>query len=373
MKITGIRATAVAVPVRHPRVRLWYQRTHVPRTIVEVETDAGIAGIGETRGRWSAATINDRLRPRLIGLDPLDRAAAWTRCVSEPEDFGFPEDAADRLAYAGIELALWDIAGKAAGKPVYDLLGGKLRDAADFAAYGYPIDPEGGIAEAAIPDTLAALAAESVARSGARLYEFKIGRHPVDIDIATVKAVRAALGPGVAIHVDANMNYTMDEARRFLAGVADANLGNFEEPVESLSDIETLRTEFGVPVSTHCTRMDVVRRFPRIDSVVSDPPYHGGIHGIRGLMRDVAAAGRGFWLRSTWELGISWAAVCHLGVACREITRGAQGLLDLVGDDLVLGEPWSVRNGAVVPLPRPGLGIDLDRPALARFAVSSGV
>ena len=369
MRITAVRATAVAVPVRHPRVRLWYQRTHVPRTIVEVETDAGIAGIGETRGRWSAATINDRLRPRLIGLDPLDREAARARCVVAHEDFGFPEDAADRIAFAGVELALWDIAGKTAGKPLYDLLGGKVRDAAAFAAYGYPIDPASGIGEDAIPATLAALAAESIAASGARLYEFKIGRHSVTTDIATVNAMRRALGPDVAIHVDATMNYTMDDARRFLAGVAGADLGNFEEPVESLADMEVLRAEFGVPVSTHCTRLDVVRRFARIDAVVSDLPYHGGIDGIRALMRDVAAAGRGFWLRSTWELGISWAAVCHLGVACREITRGAQGLLNLVGDDLVLGEPWSVKSGGVVPPPTPGLGVELDRTALARFAV----
>jgi glucarate dehydratase len=371
VRITDVRATAVAVPVRHPRVKLWCQRTHVPRTIVKVETDAGLAGVGETRGRWSAATINERLRPRLVGLDPLDRAAARSRCVVEREDFGFPEEAADRIAFAGIELALWDIAGKHAGKPVYELLGGKLREAAEFAAYGYPIDPDSGIPESAIPATLAALAAESVATSGARVFEFKIARHSLDVDIATVLAVRAALGQGVAIHVDANMNYTMEEARKFLAGVAGAGLGNFEEPVASLVEMERLHAEFGVPLSTHCVLVDAIRRFPGIAAVVSDLPFHGGIDGTLALMRDVAAAGRGFWLRSTWELGVSWAAMCHLGVACREITRGAQGLLNLVQDDLVMGEPWSVRAGGVVPPPIPGLGVELDTDALVRYAVGA--
>ncbi|MCK6451845.1 MAG: mandelate racemase/muconate lactonizing enzyme family protein [Alphaproteobacteria bacterium] len=368
MKITAIRATDVAVPVRHRRLRQWYQRTHAKRTIVEVETDAGIAGVGETRGRWSAMTINERLRPKLVGLDPLGRAAARARCVDEHPDFGYPEDAADLIAFAGIELALWDIAGKAAGLPVYDLLGGKLRDAAAFAAYGYPVDPDSGAAESRIPALLADMAAEAVAESGATLFEFKIARHSVDVDIATVRAMRAALGPGVAIHVDANMGYGDDEARRFLAGVAPAGLGNFEEPVPSLAGIEALRREFGVPVSTHCILIEAVARFPAIDAVVSDLPLQGGIDGTRALMRAVAAAGRGFWLRSTWELGISWAAMCHLGVACHEITRGAQGLIDLVGDDLVLGDPWSVRNGSVVPPAKPGLGVELDRVALARYA-----
>ena len=365
-----MRATVVAVPVRHRRLRQWYQRTHIQRTIVEVETDAGVGGVGETRGRFSVSTINERMRPKLIGLDPRDRSAARARCIVGVPDFGFPEETADHIAFAGIELALWDIAGKESGKPLYDMLGGKVRDAAPFAAYGYPVDPESGIAERDIPARLAEMAAEVIAETGASIYEFKIARHPVEVDIATVNAMRQALGEDVAIHVDANMNYSVDEARRFLSGVAVSNLGNFEEPVEGLADMERLREEFGVPTSTHCVLIDAVRRFPKIDAVASDPPLHAGIDGTLALMRAVAAAGRGFWLRSTWELGISWAVMCHLGIACREITRGAQGLLDLVEDDLVAGAPWSVRHGGVVPSARPGLGVEIDRAALARYAIS---
>jgi glucarate dehydratase len=81
--------------------------------------------------------------------------------------------------------------------------------------------------------------------------------------------------------------------------------------------------------------------------------------------------GRGhrFWLRSSWELGISWAAMCHLAIASPAIVRPSQTLINWVADDLVSGEPWLLRDGGVRPPERPGLGVELDREALARFAV----
>lgn len=372
MKIVDIKATLVAVPVRHPPwVKLWFQRTHVKRTIVEVTTDTGLVGIGETRGPWSARLINETQRPKLLGRDPLDRAGAAALCVEPVDDFGFPEETVRRMAYAGIEVALWDIAGKHAGAPLYDLLGGRIRPAAAFAAYGYPIDPENGLAPREIPATLARRAKEVVTEQGAQWFEFKIARHDLDTDIATILAVREALGSSVRIAVDANMALTVEQATRLFEAVAPAKLNNFEEPVAGLADMAALRRVHGVPVSTHCTLIDAVRPYPEIDAVASDPPLHGGIQGTLDLMRNVACTGRGFWLRSTWELGISWAVHCHLGVARGEITRAGQGLLDLVAEDLVLGDPWLVRNGGVAPPDRPGLGVELDRDALRNFAIAT--
>ena len=371
MKIAGIRATTVAMPVRHPPwIKLWFQRTHVKRTIGEVITDTGIVGLGETRGRYSTALINGELRDALLGTDPLDRAGAVARCVDPVDDFGFPEDNVRRVALGGIEVALWDIAGKHAGKPLYDLLGGKVRPKALFAGYGYPIDPENLLSLAEIPAVFARRAREIVAEQDGQWFEFKIARHDLDTDIATILATREALGSTVRIAVDANMAYTIPQATRMLEAVAPARLDNFEEPVAGLADLAALRRKHGVPVSTHCTLVDAVRPYPEIDAVASDPPLHGGIGGTVNLMREVAAAGRGFWLRSTWELGIAWAVHCHLGVACREMTRPSQGLIDLVEDDLVLGPTWAVRGGGVAPPGTPGLGVELDRDAVRACAVS---
>lgn len=371
MKIADIRATTVAVPVRHPPwIKLWFQRTHVKRTIVEVMTDTGLVGLGETRGRYSTALINSELRDTLLGTDPLDRAGAIARCVDPVDDFGFPEDNVRRVALGGIEVALWDIAGKHAGEPLYELLGGKVRAKALFAGHGYPIDPVNGLSSREIPDAFARRAREIVAEQNAEWFEFKIARHDMDTDIATILATREALGPSVRIAVDANMAYTVEQAARMFRAVAPARLDNFEEPVPGLADLAALRRAHDVPVSTHCTLVDAVRPYPAIDAVASDPPLHGGIQGTLDLMRGVAAAGRGFWLRSTWELGIAWAVHCHLGIARPEMTRPSQGLIDLVEDDLVLGPTWDVREGGVVPPATPGLGVELDRDALRAFAVA---
>ncbi|MBL8705241.1 MAG: hypothetical protein JNM30_10370 [Rhodospirillales bacterium] len=252
MKIADIRATTVAVPVRHPPwIKLWFQRTHVRRTIVEVTTDTGLVGIGETRGPWVAAIVNNILRPKLLGHDPLERAGAAALCVEPVDDFGFPEETVRRMAYAGIEVALWDIAGKHAGKPLYELLGGRIRPTAAFAAYGYPVDPENGLAPRDIPAALARRAKEVVTEQGTSWFEFKIARHDLDSDIATIFAVREALGPSVRIAVDANMALTMEQATQLLEAVAPARLDNFEEPVAGLADMATLRRIRGVPVSTH--------------------------------------------------------------------------------------------------------------------------
>ena len=131
-----------------------------------------------------------------------------------------------------------------------------------------------------------------------------------------------------------------------------------------------LRREFGVPVSTHCTDLDALKAYPEIDSMVSDPLLQGGIDGTRELMTRAVADGRRFWLRSAWELGIAWAAMCHMGLAWKPLDRPSQTLINWVADDLVVGETWLVRNGGVRPPEAPGLGVELDRAALARYAVS---
>ena len=103
--------------------------------------------------------------------------------------------------------------------------------------------------------------------------------------------------------------------------------------------------------------------------MVSDIHLHGGVEGVIDVMTHAAALSRRFWLRARWELGVSWAAMCHLGIARPELDRPAQALINWVEDDLIAGDPWLVRHGGVRPPELPGLGVELDRPALARYTV----
>ncbi|MDP6787918.1 MAG: mandelate racemase/muconate lactonizing enzyme family protein [Rhodospirillales bacterium] len=371
MKIKSVRATPVHVPVTRIAAFSKLKLTHVKSTIVEVETASGVVGLGEARGDWGARIINQCFADAIVGLPADDRRAVRDACLAKaPFDYGYPEYLPERSAFAAIEEALWDIAGKEAGVPLYRLLGGAVRERAPFVAYAYAVDPDEGRSDAEIARVMADIAASSVNKTGASMFEFKVGLHSPACEIGVVRAVREALGPDVDISVDANMGFSVEQARRFLAGVADQRLANIEEPVAGLGAIERLRAEFGVPVSTHCVDLDALGRYRGIDSVVSDPQLMGGIGEVIELAIGVRALNKRFWLRARWELGIAWAVMCHLGMARPELNRPSQALIDWVEDDLILGDTWLVTNGGVRPPDAPGLGVELDRAAMKRYAVS---
>ena len=368
MRIKAVRATPVRVPVTRIAAFAKRKLTHVANTIVEVEVDDGTVGLGETRGDWCACVVNELFAPKLVGLRADDQHAARDTCLpGEPFDYGYPEYPYWRNAFAGVEIALWDLAGKHTGRPLYDLLGGAVRPRAPFVAYAYTVDPDEGVPDKDIPDVMAKIAAAAVANSGARMFEFKVGLHPIACEIEIVRAVREAVGENVDLAVDANMGFTVEAARRFLGGVADARLANVEEPVAGLGPTARLRTEFDIPVSTHCIDLDAIACHPAIDSIVSDPQLLGGIGSATEFIVRTASLGRRFWLRARWELGIAWAVMCHLGLARPELDRPSQALINWIEDDLVLGDPWLVRDGGVRPPDTPGLGVELDRAALARY------
>ena len=368
MHIAEIRATPVRVPVTRTGTMARAKRTHVSRTIVEVIADNGMVGLGETRGEWSAAIIAERFAEPLLGHEVADRQGARAKCLPPYVDYGFPEMRLDINAYAAIDIALWDLRGKQAGLPLYALLGGAARPRAPFGAYAYTVDLDAGYGEDDVPRLMAEIAVREVESAGAVLFETKVGVHSLECEIATVHAIDVALAGRAQIAVDANMGYELADARRFLTALADVRLANFEEPVPHLAEMAQLRREFAVPVSTHCVDFDALKPYPEIDGVVGDIHAEGGIDGILALIARADGDGRRFWLRSMWELGISWAVMCHLGLAVRQLERPAQTLINWIADDLVQGDTWAVRDGGVRPPEAPGLGVQLDHDALARYA-----
>ncbi|MBK7473576.1 MAG: mandelate racemase/muconate lactonizing enzyme family protein [Burkholderiales bacterium] len=368
MRIEEVRATPVTAPTT--RSCAWSQASGkgTTRTIVEVKTDTGLSGLGETMGEAASVAINETFAPRIAGLDVHERATIRQACIPASIDYGSPYHKVDLMHFAAIEMALWDLIGQQAGLPLYRILGGAVRERAPFVAYAYTVDLAEGYTESDVPRMMAELARRGIAESAARFFEFKVGRHSVECDIETVHAVREAVGPDIAIGVDANMAYTADTVRRFLLGTHKANLANIEEPVEDLAGIEQVRRDFGVPVSTHCTDFDALRAYPLIDSVVGAVDCQGGIEQTIRLAAIARSHGKRYWLRSCNEVGIAWAAMVHLGMACRELDRPGQALINFIEDDLVLGAPWLVKDGGVRPPDKPGLGIELDRAAFEHYA-----
>lgn len=372
MRILAVKTTLVRVPVTRIAAFSRRKMTHVVNTIIEVEAEGGLVGLGETRGDFVKHLIDERFGPAIVGLDAYDRRAVRDACLpKEPFDYGFPEFAVHRAVFGGIEMALWDLAAKAAGQPLFRYWGGAVRDKSPFVAYAYSVDPAEGHSAARTAEIMAAIAVERVAVSGASMFEFKVGLHPVPCEIGIVGAVRQALGSDVAICVDCNIGFSFDQASEFLRGTLPSGLANCEEPVASLIAAERLRNMYHVPISTHCVDIEALSRFPAIDSVVTDPWVVGGAGPLIALANMVEALGKQFWLRARWELGVSWALLCHLGMVLPQSHRPSQALIDWVEDDIVLGDPWLVRNGGVRPPELPGLGVELDREAMKRYAIDT--
>ncbi len=222
MKITAIDTTPIMVPIHPDRATVGGRGRHTesPFLIVEVRTDEGITGLGEVSCTplWSgedqvtaAHFIATVLAPVLVGEDPLDRARLTAKMHAVLANNPFTK--------AGIEIALWDIAGKAAGVPVHALLGGAVRNSVmtKYSVSGLE------------PPKAAALAAWAVEQGFAAM-KVKVGIDPVT-DIERVRQVRAAVGPDVLLGVDANGGWSPSEAVQVLPQLDELGVAFVEQPV----------------------------------------------------------------------------------------------------------------------------------------------
>lgn len=361
MRIESIKAMPVRVPYRKAAPMSCGTADTSTRTIIEVVTDQGIVGLGEASYAFPAEIIEREFAPRIVGLDPRERRNVQLHCLPRYLDHGTPMLKARQAAWGGLEIALWDILAKSLQLPLYRVLGGAARAGAPFVSYSYS-DGDSDTAPAA----MARIAREQIAASGANIFEYKLGHHSVEVDIETVLAVRAALDPLVALAVDVNQAYSIDEARRLLRAVGPL-ISNIEEPTAQLADMQSLYDEFHVPISTHLCDLTLLRHYPGIQGIVPTLDVIGGIGALMELLTAARQFGKQVWLRSHAEVGVGWAAMVHVGMALDDLRRPAQCLIDLMENDLVEGPVWYVRDGSVRPPERPGLGVTLDRESVARY------
>jgi glucarate dehydratase len=356
MRITSVRATPVNIPYLNPARMSVGTSEYSTRTIIEVRTDAGLTGLGDASYAYAAAVIEREFGPALEGLDPFTSPELKRYCLPDHLDFGTPLLKARLAAWGGIDIALWDLKAQAAGRPLYELLGGAIRERAPFVSYSYsPPNAD------RVPQVMVNIARQAIELSGSGIFEFKVGVHSLEADIETIMAVYETLVGKAQVAVDANMAFSYDGARALLREVGPL-LENFEEPVPSLKQMQELASEFNVRTSAHCTDFDTIIAYPRVD-VVPTLDACGGITGVRSLAQTLGAIGRRMWMRSHAESGIGWAAIVHLGMSMPELERSAQSLMDLCAEDLILGDRWDVRLGGVRAPPAVGLGVTLDRAA----------
>jgi len=366
MKITRIEAFAIHAPRSRRFAGARAVLTHSDFALVTIETDEGITGYGEVSsalyycrlGPSHAYDINAYLGPALIGQDPLMIPALIAR-MDEILSGG-------SQAKSGIEMALWDVAGKAASLPLYRLLGGKARSAV-------PLNWTIGLSE---PEDSAAEARQYVERHRVRSIRLKIGR-PGDIDAHSCAAVRKALGPGFPIRVDANEYYrSSKEAAKAIRRIEEYDLQLVEQPLAAhdLAGHAELRTAVSTPIG-----LDESIQSPR-DAMAAIQARAGDVFNVYvsesgGLLRAqqmiaIAEAGGIPCLIGTMgELQIATAAAAHLGVACANLPLTC----DLVGplryDASIIREPLRIEDGLLYPPESPGLGITPDWEVINRWRV----
>jgi L-alanine-DL-glutamate epimerase and related enzymes of enolase superfamily len=371
LKITRIETIPIRVPL-NPEFAIRSGRGGAhnvsPFLLVKVHTDEGIIGVGEASctPRWSgedqvtgAHLIRAYLEPLLKGEDP-------TRVEELTSKFRFAF-AGNYFTKAAVEMALWDIAGKVVNKPVYEMLGGKVREfvPTKWSVSGVEPDKAAGVARWAIG-------------KGFKAMKVKVGIDP-DGDVARVRAVREAIGPEVKLGVDANGGWTPDDAVKTIERLRAFGIYFAEQPVspEDVAVMADVRQRIHVPViadESVYTLQDAVT-LARLEAADVFSIYVGKAGGIGPAKRiaDFAQkAGLKCTLGSNLELGIGSAAMVHLAIASRGI-NAEEFPCDIIGpfyyqDDIVL-QPLAILPGRAEPNERPGLGVELDEDKIGKYRV----
>lgn len=381
MKITGVEVHVLKSPLAEPFAfsQGWVRQRSA--TLVEVITDDGVIGWGEAFAQGleppeiAAAAIEYALKPLLIGADPLATEVLWHRMYHATRDYGRKGSVV--AAISALDIALWDIAGRARGEPIHKLLGGAFRDRVEPYATGfYRIKGQGEAAR---------LAEEAVRHheAGFRLMKVKLG-YGVEDDIACMQAIcRAIEGRDVSLMIDTNHAYGRAEALRLGRALADCKLRWYEEPVvpEDLRGYVEMREKLTMPIAggENEHTMYGYRELFAAGAVDIAQPDLGSCGGITAARHIIALAqSHGVAVNPhVWGSAIAQAASLQL-IAALPVAHHSLFAQEPVFEYDRSSHPFRqhlitepiLQQGGWVTIPNgPGLGVEIDRAALQKYRV----
>ena len=363
MKITAIDVGVIVVPLKGT-----YATAHgslgVQRSVMaRIRTDEGLAGWGnvdptpgysEMGVEEVVSAVKETLGPALLGSDPLNVAGALGRMDAQCP--------ASNEAKALLEMALFDLKGKALGVPVWSLLGGKLRDEVTLNAWVGAVPPEQAAAEA-----------EEWCLRGFRSAKIKLGGNFRE-DLDRVAAVRGAVGPEMSLRVDANEGLDVEQAIRLARALSPYAISLFEQPVPrgDLHGLARIRRESRIPIMADESVRDArsvleIIRLEAADLIKVKVMKQGGILRTLQLVSIAQAAGLGVILGHGFGLWVSTLAELHVAAASPGILDGCEavGPLKMAGE--VVKNPPDMGRGSVQVLDVPGLGVEPDEGQLAHY------
>jgi len=371
MKIIDVRTTPVSVPIeaplRHANGCHWGRFV---RTIVEVETDDGLIGLGEMGGGGeSAAAAFAALKPYVLGTDPAKLEELRFK-VSNPTASLYNHRT---QMVAALEFACLDILGQAWGVPVSEILGGRLRDHVPFASYLFfrYANAADGSGEVRTCEQLVAQAKALKAKHGFTTHKLKGGVFRPEYELECYRALAAEL-PGDHFRFDPNGVWSTEQAIWFGRHIEDLNNDYLEDPVFGLHGMRRAREKLRTPLATNTVVVNFEQLAANVlqtavDVILLDTTFWGG---IRQCVKAAAVCDTfqlGVAVHSSGELGIQLATMLHLGAVIPNITFAADAHYHHLVDDVIEGGKVSYCCGSIPVPTAPGLGVKLDRDRLGTY------
>ncbi len=365
MRITDVQGMLISIPLRKPTSMSNKTVTAREYVVTRVRTDEGITGSAYTLGGAIVLTgINDLLKPLVVGEDPFDTERLWDKMYRTTLTVG--RKGAVIRALSTIDIALWDIKGKALSTPLYKLLGGYTDRVPLYASGGYYRQGE---SFQQMADEMA-----RVVEQGFKGIKIKVGALSLEQEVERIKTLRRTLGDGIQIAVDANCAWNeVNYARKIMRAFEEYDIAWFEEPVlpDNFRGGAELAATFETPIATgeqECTRWGFRELIEHRAADILQPDV-AVVGGVTEWMKVASLA-------SAFDLPVSSHYFhdihVHLMAAAPNALRAEYFLrdLDIMVFDDVVQEPLRPENG-YLPVPqRPGLGMELNEEALARYRVA---
>ncbi len=377
MKIRDIKTHLLRAELSESEAFAYSQAWYKARTamLVEVISDEGISGFGEAYGpaAGSRPIVEELYKPLLLGRDPLDTQVLWEELYNSLRDYG--RKGMPIAALSAVDIALWDLKGRALGLPIYKLLGGPFRT--EVQAYAT------GLYRRNVPDQAAALAAEAngYIAEGFRAMKLKVG-FGIEEDLRNVRAVREAIGDEARLMVDANHAYDASRAIRLGRLIMPHDIYWFEEPVvpEDVDGYVQIKQALGIPIAggeAEYTRFGFRELIARraIDIVQPDLCACGGLSEALKIGALASTWGISYFPH-VWGSAVGLYASLQLAASLppNPLALFPMGpLFELDRTPNPFREKLSaaplVRKGDLIQIPAgPGLGLEVDRDVLERYA-----
>ncbi len=382
VRITGVTITPVAFADPPLLNSVGVHEPFALRAIVEVATDAGLAGLGETYADEQHLAALHAAARAITGADVYHTEEIYRRvqAIAAPETMIasglIGHSAATDRVFSPFEVACLDIQGKAAGRPVADLLGGAARDRVPFSAYlfykwaGHPGAEPDDWGEALDPDAIVAQAKRMTDAYGFTAIKLKGGVFPPAQEIEAVRALREAF-PGHPLRLDPNAAWTPYTSLK-VARELDGVLEYLEDPTPGIDGMAAVAGQAPMPLATNMcvvafAHIPAAVRANAVQVILSDHHYWGGLRRSQALATICETFGIGLSMHSNSHLGISLAAMVHLAAAVPNLSYACDTHWPWKTEDVVAGTPFTFQGGSLAVPQGPGLGVDLDRDALARL------